>query len=115
MKAYLSQALIFLIIFVSYSKCDSACSIQNDYIEDNYNRGRLWARKFRDSWGKFPSGIFSGNYFDFGHFDQCIDFHHFSDDVSEIKGQYCVLMFPYQHRMRGDVSVIPYFAVDPHS
>ncbi|KAL7035542.1 hypothetical protein ACKWTF_008433 [Chironomus riparius] len=91
------------------------CRIQSEYIEDNYNKGSLWARKLRDSWGKFPSGIFSGNYFDFGYYDQCIDFKHYSEDVGKIQGQYCLIKFPYQQRMRNDVSYVPRFAVDPHS
>lgn len=63
---------------------------QND-LEQNV----LWARMIRDSWGKVPSGMFSGNYFDIGNFDQCIDVRHISKDVGEIAGQHCTLMIPY--------------------
>lgn len=43
-----------------------------------------------DSWGKIPSGLYSGNFFDFGMFDQCLDVSHASDDGNTIKGQYCL-------------------------
>jgi len=114
MKAFLGQILLTIILWISRSYCDTACSIQNDYIEDNYNRGSLWARKLRDSWGRFPSGIFSGNYFDFGHFDQCINFHHYSDVASDIHGQYCLLMFPYDMKEK-EVDIITRFAPQPYS
>ncbi|KAL7035541.1 hypothetical protein ACKWTF_008432 [Chironomus riparius] len=114
MKAFLGQILLVYILWICQAYCDTACSIQNEYIEDFYNKGSLWARKFRDSWGKFPSGIFSGNHFDFGHFDQCLYFKHYSEDVSEIQGQYCLLMFPYDMKKQ-EVDISPRFAPQPYS
>lgn len=71
------------------------CDTQLQYIERNFNEGALWARKLYDSWGKMPSGKYSGNNFDFGSFDQCIQFKHESSTVGEIRGQHCTIMFPY--------------------
>lgn len=61
----------------------------------NLAQNELWARTIRDSWGKVPAGMLSGNYFDLGNFDQCIDVRHTSDEVGEIVGQHCTLMIPY--------------------
>lgn len=58
-----------------------------------------WARTIRDAWGKVPAGLLSGNYFDLGSFDQCIDVSYYSNDVGEIAGQHCTLMIPYNLEM----------------
>lgn len=71
--------------------CNSHLAAFQDSLEQNV----LWARKLRDSWGNVPSGMFSGNYFDLGNFDQCIEVLHVSNDVGEIVGQHCTLMIPY--------------------
>lgn len=36
-----------------------------------------------DSWGHFPSGILSGNEYDFGYFDEC--------SVVDMSTQYCLV------------------------
>lgn len=36
-----------------------------------------------DSWGKIPSGIFMGNNYELGNYDECINTEH-------IMGQYCL-------------------------
>lgn len=76
---------------ISNDLCNSHLAASQDSLERNV----LWARKIRDSWGKVPSGLFSGNYFDLGNFDQCIDVRYVADDVGEITGQHCTLMIPY--------------------
>lgn len=45
-----------------------------------------------DSWGKLPSGILSGNFFEFGSFDQCfsISFDESYDIGAAIRPQYCI-------------------------
>lgn len=40
-----------------------------------------------DSWGKLPSGIFSGNSFEFGAFSQCF---HLERDGLHYPTQYCL-------------------------
>uniref|UniRef100_A0A6P4FNW1 Nose resistant to fluoxetine protein 6-like n=1 Tax=Drosophila rhopaloa TaxID=1041015 RepID=A0A6P4FNW1_DRORH len=35
--------------------------------------GQFWALKMIDSWGSIPSGLFTGNVYDFGNFDECIN------------------------------------------
>ncbi|XP_031623576.1 nose resistant to fluoxetine protein 6-like [Contarinia nasturtii] len=46
-----------------------------------------WALEIVDSWGKIPSGVFSGNTHDFGSFSQCLKIRH-NDKVYET--QYCL-------------------------
>jgi hypothetical protein len=53
-----------------------------------------------DSWGSFPSGIYSGNLYDFGSFDQCLKFEHDTNttNLGVIEGQHCTLMIPFEHQ-----------------
>lgn len=47
-----------------------------------------------DSWGKIPTGIFYGNTFDLGNFDQCMTTNLMTglDSVGNISGHYCLGM-----------------------
>lgn len=47
-----------------------------------------------DSWGKWPSGQFSGNQYDFGNYDQCREYVHQHADVGLISGRYCMVVVP---------------------
>jgi hypothetical protein len=71
------------------------CVQQLNFFRENLDQRALWARRLRDSWGNFPSGVFSGNLYDFGNFDQCINFRHDSREVGEIVGQHCTLLIPH--------------------
>jgi hypothetical protein len=53
-----------------------------------------------DAWGKIPSGIFSGNLYDFGSFDQCLRFEHDPENqgIGRIEGQHCTLMIPINEK-----------------
>jgi hypothetical protein len=44
-----------------------------------------------DSWSKPQSGLFSGNFINYGQFDQCINFLYKSEDehVGLIRGKHC--------------------------
>lgn len=68
------------------------CNKQLIHFEESFE---LNERKMRDAWGKTPSGMFSGNLYDFGNFDQCIEVKHYSENVGEISGQHCTLMIPF--------------------
>ncbi|CAO1387862.1 unnamed protein product [Diamesa serratosioi] len=59
---------------------------------------KLKTRKVQDAWGKMPSGIFAGNSFDFGSFDQCLNVHYESNivEIGQIIGKYCTLLIPYK-------------------
>lgn len=44
-----------------------------------------------DSWGKIPSGMLSGNFYQYGNFDQClVSMHESSINNAKFKGQYCL-------------------------
>ncbi len=75
------------------------CDAQLRYIDENFNEGQVWANKILDSWGRFPSGTFSGNLYDFGHFDQCVRFVHRTNSLGIIHGQHCTIVF--HHEMEG--------------
>ncbi|KAG5680166.1 hypothetical protein PVAND_009691 [Polypedilum vanderplanki] len=114
---FIKNKIIFLIFVkvavakLSSKQSDSTlCEAQLEYIDENFNQGAVWARKMKDAWGRFPSGVFSGNHFDFGSFDQCINFHHSSNVVNNIYGQYCLIFFPYELRTN---DIEPRFAPQP--
>ncbi|EDW43346.1 GM23555 [Drosophila sechellia] len=48
--------------------------------------GQYWAIKMIDAWGGIPSGIFTGNVYDLGNFDECINIK-----KDGIRGKYCFL------------------------
>ncbi|XP_049288164.1 nose resistant to fluoxetine protein 6-like [Anopheles funestus] len=59
----------------------------------------FWTVKLLDSWGKWPAGIFSGNLYELGHYDQCIDLRHEHGmpTVGTIQGRYCLLTVPLEN------------------
>lgn len=75
---------------------DDLCEAHLEYFENSLNQGVLWAEIMKDSWGNFPSGTFAGNYFDFGHYDQCIRFTHDSVSNGIFHGQYCTVTFSHR-------------------
>ncbi|KAH8356383.1 hypothetical protein KR084_009551, partial [Drosophila pseudotakahashii] len=48
--------------------------------------GQYWALKMIDAWGSIPSGILTGNSYDLGNFDECINI-----EKENIRGKYCFL------------------------
>lgn len=44
-----------------------------------------------DSSGRTPSGIFAGNSYSLGEFDQCIGIRHEISSNNEFNGQYCLM------------------------
>lgn len=41
-----------------------------------------------DAWGKFQSGILSGNIYNFGNFESCLRIHHESEHFGMIEGEF---------------------------
>lgn len=87
---------------VSNHVCNKQLAIYQESLQQN----AMWARLIRDSWGNVPSGLFSGNYFDLGNFDQCIDVTYHSTEVGEITGQHCTLMVPYDLEVNPEAAKI---------
>lgn len=71
------------------------CNRQLSYFQSSLDENAFWAREMRDAWGNWPAGTFSGNLFDFGNFDQCINFMHSSDSMGNIVGQHCTILIPF--------------------
>lgn len=87
---------------------EDLCTLQLKNFHDSLVRNELWAREIRDSWGSFEvSGRFSGNIYDFGNFDQCVDFRYETFGYGEIVGQYCTVLVP--HDIHGKTEVLAKF------
>ncbi|XP_058127296.1 nose resistant to fluoxetine protein 6-like [Anopheles ziemanni] len=55
----------------------------------------FWSIELVDSWGKWPAGIFAGNLYELGHYDQCVDLWHNAGGLAgAIQGRYCFLTVP---------------------
>lgn len=57
------------------------------------NFQEYWAIQMFDAWGKFPSGILSGNFFSLGDYDECQQVSAPSS-AGLIRGRYCHLSVP---------------------
>ncbi|XP_017091603.2 nose resistant to fluoxetine protein 6 [Drosophila bipectinata] len=53
--------------------------------------GQYWALKMIDSWGFLPSGVLTGNFYDLGNFDECVNIQAKGIQSSTIHGKYCFL------------------------
>lgn len=90
-----SRIISILFIFGSIFKIRTAnelCDSQVKYFHDELRVGTFWAKKVRDSWGNLPiTGTYSGNKFDFGQFDQCVNFRQNSKAYGSFIGKYCII------------------------
>ncbi|XP_031639007.1 nose resistant to fluoxetine protein 6-like [Contarinia nasturtii] len=50
-------------------------------------RKEMWARKIVDSWGKIPSGLLNGNFYELGEFSQCLNIDR---NGKRYETQYCL-------------------------
>ncbi|KAH8347525.1 hypothetical protein KR059_012047, partial [Drosophila kikkawai] len=53
--------------------------------------GELWALRMIDAWGSIPSGLFTGNSYDLGNFDECLNIKKGISETRVIRGKYCFL------------------------
>lgn len=100
-KKSLKQEIVFKRSF------DDTCEKQFLHYEIKLDERSFWARQMRDSWGNLPSGIFSGNLYDFGSFDQCINFKHETKEVGKILGQHCTLLIPFDFEDDSNARFMP--------
>lgn len=90
-------------------KSDSSeglCDVQVKYFQDSLEQNEIWARWMRDSWGAIPSGIYSGNLYDLGNFDQCVNLQHSSELYGDIVGQHCIMTVPFDREQDGNLAKI---------
>ncbi|CRK90553.1 CLUMA_CG004257, isoform A, partial [Clunio marinus] len=76
----------------SNASISQKCEQQLNYFQKNLNYNITWALRMKDAWGNFPSGRFSGNQYDFGNFDQCVELNHKTSVVGVISGKHCTLL-----------------------
>ncbi|KAH8235402.1 hypothetical protein KR038_007021, partial [Drosophila bunnanda] len=51
---------------------------------------KAWALKMIDSWGTLPAGVLVGNWWDLGHFDECLGIDHVDVTTARhVRGKYC--------------------------
>lgn len=51
-----------------------------------------------DSWGKWPAGIYAGNMYELGHYDQCVELYHETGAYAGIiQGRYCFMTISLEH------------------
>ncbi|CRL03772.1 CLUMA_CG016772, isoform A [Clunio marinus] len=103
MKASLAVQLILIVKLVLCINCDSdsktsdddKCEIHLEYFQESLMQHEMWAIEMFDSWTKFQSGALFGNRVDFGNYEQCLDFHHESNDsrVGTINTQHCLIYY----------------------
>ncbi|XP_020809118.1 nose resistant to fluoxetine protein 6-like [Drosophila serrata] len=53
--------------------------------------GELWALNMIDAWGSIPSGLLTGNAYDLGNFDECLNIKKGISETTVIRGKYCFL------------------------
>ncbi|XP_035785910.1 nose resistant to fluoxetine protein 6-like [Anopheles albimanus] len=75
---------------------DTLCDIQLAALRAGLQAKELWSLEFGDAWGKWPAGVLAGNFYELGHYDQCVGLRHTpsSPQVGTIEGRYCLLTVP---------------------
>ncbi|XP_050082851.1 nose resistant to fluoxetine protein 6-like [Anopheles aquasalis] len=74
---------------------DTLCDLQLTALRAGLQAKELWSLEFGDAWGKWPAGVLAGNFYELGHYDQCVGLRHTaSGPVGTIEGRYCLLTVP---------------------
>ncbi|XP_055547729.1 nose resistant to fluoxetine protein 6-like [Wyeomyia smithii] len=84
------------------TKCDLQLQAAVDSMM-NYSTG-LWALPMFDAWGKIPSGILQGNFYELGSYEECQKFTHYDRKLEaegQMQGRYCQLSVPLQMKPLG--------------
>ncbi|KXJ74406.1 hypothetical protein RP20_CCG013730 [Aedes albopictus] len=79
----------------STAEWDRPCVNQLELFVKQLQNNAAWAVNMYDSWGKVPTGVFFGNIYEFGNFDQCrrVQYSHY---YGKIGGQHCTMMVNVQ-------------------
>lgn len=82
----------------------SSCNHSLQYFVDGLEKNREDAFRMLDSWSKVSPGFLSGQYVDFGHWEQCIETTMQSNTL-HATGQYCLyhLSWPLLNSIREDL------------
>nr|XP_019546423.2 nose resistant to fluoxetine protein 6-like [Aedes albopictus] len=88
------MCIVLMIGQLAGAENDTLCDDQLQALLFGVSVNESWALQLYDSWGKWPSGQFSGNQYDFGNYDQCREFVHEHANVGTISGRYCMVVVP---------------------
>ncbi|KAF6216961.1 hypothetical protein GE061_001312 [Apolygus lucorum] len=71
---------------------DSLCTKHGKVYELHLRNLTLWAVQMVDATSRGPSGVLTGNSYQFGDFDECIKVH---EPIHDIRGKYVVVRFTF--------------------
>lgn len=93
---------------------DVLCMRQFELLTQAFENNQLWAVEWINSWGRLPTGVFSGHLESVGSFQQCIRARHGSVSGSgDLQGQHCMVYFrPKAGVNDDDVEVAPINLLD---
>lgn len=63
---------------------DTKCRFQTAVYERDLRNHTSWAVKMQESWNRYPVGLLTGNTYQMGDYDECVDLSY------PVKGQYCL-------------------------
>lgn len=73
---------------------DVLCLRQFEFLTQAFENNELWAVEWINSWGRLPTGVFSGHLESVGNFQQCVRARHGSDSgMGVLQGQHCMVYF----------------------
>ncbi|XP_043644252.1 nose resistant to fluoxetine protein 6 [Drosophila teissieri] len=70
---------------------DLLCAADMTALITGLRSAEYWALKMIDAWGSIPSGLLTGNSYDLGNFDECLNIRKQIGQVRTIQGKYCFL------------------------
>ncbi|KAH8365340.1 hypothetical protein KR084_011219, partial [Drosophila pseudotakahashii] len=73
------------------SEEDLLCLSDMTALKTGLGSNQYWALKMIDAWGSIPSGLFTGNSYDLGNFDECLNIRRVTSPSRTIQGKYCFL------------------------
>ncbi|EDX06872.1 nose resistant to fluoxetine protein 6 [Drosophila simulans] len=74
------------------SEEDQLCFSDMKALMTGLGSAEYWALKMIDAWGSIPSGLLTGNSYDLGNFDECLNIRkEIIDQKRTIQGKYCFL------------------------
>lgn len=93
---------------------DVLCMRQFEFLTQAFESNELWAVEWINSWGRLPTGVFSGHLESVGNFQQCVKARHGAGGgTGNLRGQHCMVYFrPKAGVNDGDVKVSPINQLD---
>ncbi|KAL4143275.1 hypothetical protein QTP88_005626 [Uroleucon formosanum] len=70
--------------FTLWQADGEACRRQSTMYKEHLSNHTSWAVRMQESWNRYPVGILSGNTYQMGVYDECVDIKY------PVKGQYCL-------------------------